>query len=133
LKDIPRQFEAISQQFGQFKEENHQLKEENHQLKETVGQGKRARRRHKEQVRKLKLRNEALQCQIDEQKTRGVLVCVYCRSSRTTWKMLGCGHMLCTGCEEHIKSQGPLYEYPCPQCKAPIKSCVDCFPNLVEL
>ncbi|KAH8693583.1 hypothetical protein BGW36DRAFT_300986, partial [Talaromyces proteolyticus] len=87
----------------------------------------------KEQVRVSNLRIQAFQRQIDKQKKRGVLRCAGCRTNKKNRKIFGCKHLLCTQRVEDVNSQGPLFGYPCPQCKAPIEACFDCFPNLLEL
>ncbi|EED20498.1 hypothetical protein TSTA_037180 [Talaromyces stipitatus ATCC 10500] len=126
VKNIRRQYEASNH-------ESNRLKVENDQLMEEIRQLKKAKKHYKGQVRTSNLRIEAFRRHIDEQKKRGILSCPICRRSKPSWQILGCGHLLCTECVENIKLQGQVYEYPCPQCTAPIKSCLDCHPNLVEL
>lgn len=126
VKSIRRRYEISEQENSRLQEENLQMKQENTQLRK-------AKKHYKEQVRMSNLRIDAFRRQIDEQKKRGVLSCAGCRSTKENWKILGCRHLLCTQCAEDVRSQAPLFGYPCPQCKTPIESCLDCFPNLLEL
>lgn len=91
--------------------------------------------RFKEKNRLLQYENRHLKRLHDEQKYRNILKCPLChRTFNESWKVLGCGHMLCKDCVEDIKSKGSVFEYPCPypECKKPIQSCRDFYPNVVD-
>ncbi|EED19015.1 hypothetical protein TSTA_023500 [Talaromyces stipitatus ATCC 10500] len=104
-----------------LEKENKRLKQERHQWMKDKKQ--------------LQLQIQYLRRQIDEQKQRNILKCILChRIFNESWRVLGCGHTLCKNCVEDIKSKDSLFEYPCPyaQCKKPIQSCLDFYPNVVE-
>jgi formylmethanofuran dehydrogenase subunit E len=87
------------------------------------------------EARQLQNQNQYLRRQNEEQKRRNILKCALCHQTfNESWKVLGCGHTLCKDCVEDIKSKGSVFEYPCPypECKKPIRSCVDFYPNVVE-
>uniref|UniRef100_A0A093VWU9 RING-type domain-containing protein n=1 Tax=Talaromyces marneffei PM1 TaxID=1077442 RepID=A0A093VWU9_TALMA len=104
------------------------LQRENQRLNHKRQQWEKDKKQLQDQIR-------YLQRQIHEQKRRNILKCALCHQTfNESWKVLGCGHTLCQDCVEDIKSRGSVFEYPCPypECKKPIRSCLDFYPNVVE-
>jgi protein-arginine kinase activator protein McsA len=114
VKEITEPYEAMEKENKQLNQERHQWKKDKKQLQ---------------------LQIQYLRRQIHEQKRRNILKCALChRTFNDSWKVLGCGHTLCKDCVKDIKSKGFVFEYPCPypECKKPIQSCQDFYPNVVE-
>ncbi|KUL81959.1 hypothetical protein ZTR_11415 [Talaromyces verruculosus] len=104
------------------------LEKENKRLKQEREEWRKKEKQFQNQLQFLKRQNE-------EQRRRNILKCALChRTFNDSWKVLGCGHTLCEDCVKDIKSKGSVFEYPCPypECKKPIQSCQDFYPNVVE-
>ncbi|EEA18504.1 hypothetical protein TMatcc_001212 [Talaromyces marneffei ATCC 18224] len=142
VKEVTEPYEALEQENKRLNQESHQLKKDKEQLqkdKEQLQKDKEQLRKNKEQLQKdkkqLQLQIQYLRRQIDEQKRRNILKCALChRTFNESWKFLGCGHTLCQTCLEDIESKGLGFGYPCPypECKKPIRFCLDFYPNVVE-
>ncbi|EED20480.1 hypothetical protein TSTA_037010 [Talaromyces stipitatus ATCC 10500] len=149
VKEVTEPYEALEQENKRLNQESHQLKKGKEQLqkdkeqlqkdKEQLQKDKEQLQKDKEQLQKdkkqLQLQIQYLRRQIDEQMRRNILKCALChRTFNESWKFLGCGHTLCQTCLEDIESKGLGFGYPCPypECKKPIRFCLDFYPNVVE-